>query len=279
MVMEKIFDFIYSRDDIRAAILNGSRCNPNAPIDEYQDYDIWFIVKEPEVFLKDQSWIKQFGQILIKQINPSEGEKLYYGEATQGLVFLILFKQGFRLDLSFSNISELEKGIDDSLSYVLVDKDNLIPELPAPSEKSYWVNKPQQAEYDFVVNEFLWCLPNVVKGIMRDELPFAKGVYDNVARPTLLKMLKWYIGLNHNWQVNVGKFNKWLKGYLPVDYYQLYVKTYSGSDYYELWDSIYNALILFRKVAQEISVQLNYPYPYEDDINVETYLKEIKERS
>ena len=60
-VMEKIMRFVRERDDIRAAILNGSRINPNAPKDGFQDYDVWLIVKNPDIYLHDQSWIKEFG--------------------------------------------------------------------------------------------------------------------------------------------------------------------------------------------------------------------------
>lgn len=46
---QEMFDLILQvakeNEDVRAVILNGSRANPNAPKDQYQDYDIIYTVK------------------------------------------------------------------------------------------------------------------------------------------------------------------------------------------------------------------------------------------
>ncbi len=276
-VLTKIIKFVEERDDIRAAILNGSRVNPNAPKDEFQDYDVWLIVKDPTKYLQDQTFINYFGELIIKQVNPSPGEKLFYGEETQGLIFLMLFKEGFRIDLSFSSIEELNnEDIDDTLSLVLVDKDQLIPKLPEPSDKSYWIKKPQKDEYDFVVNEFFWCMTNVAKGLWREELPYVKGMYDTVVRRAYNQMIKWYIGLQYDWKVNVGSFGKWLKYFLPKDLYELMEQSYSGSNYNDIWDSLFYAIKLFRIISKQIATHLNFYYPIQDDENTTQYLHHVR---
>ena len=214
--------------------------------------------------------------MLIKQVNPSLGEKLIYGEETTGLTFLILFKEGFRIDFGFSPIRSLKDEIDDSLSYVLVDKDQIIPKLPEPSDASYWVKKPLEAEYDFVANEFWWCLTNIAKGIFRDELPYVQGMYEMVVRKPLMKMIEWYLGSEHEWKVNTGKFGKWFKRYLREDLYALLCKSYSGRDYEQIWNSLFSASSLFRHTAQEVAKHLSYIYSVEDDHNVVEYLKQVR---
>ena len=53
---------IAKKDDrIRAVILNGSRANPNAATDLFQDFDIVYIVTEMTSFKSDPTWIDQFG--------------------------------------------------------------------------------------------------------------------------------------------------------------------------------------------------------------------------
>ena len=40
-----ILGFAKTDERVRGVILNGSRANPNAPRDKYQDYDIVYVVR------------------------------------------------------------------------------------------------------------------------------------------------------------------------------------------------------------------------------------------
>ena len=53
---------------IRAVWMNGSRANPRAPRDIFQDYDIAYLVDDMSSFLKDHSWVDVFGERLIMQM-------------------------------------------------------------------------------------------------------------------------------------------------------------------------------------------------------------------
>ncbi|MBR1860406.1 MAG: aminoglycoside 6-adenylyltransferase [Lachnospiraceae bacterium] len=44
---------------IRAIYMNGSRTNPNAPKDIFQDYDIVYVVEETGPFIRDKEWIRR----------------------------------------------------------------------------------------------------------------------------------------------------------------------------------------------------------------------------
>jgi aminoglycoside 6-adenylyltransferase len=46
---------------IRAVIMNGSRVNPNAPRDIFQDYDVVYFVTDVAPFKNNLEWIKRFG--------------------------------------------------------------------------------------------------------------------------------------------------------------------------------------------------------------------------
>ena len=45
-MMKLILDYARANEDVRAVMMNGSRANPNAPKDLFQDYDIVFFVKD-----------------------------------------------------------------------------------------------------------------------------------------------------------------------------------------------------------------------------------------
>ncbi len=67
----EMYDLILSiannDERIRAVYLNGSRTNPNAPKDIFQDYDVVYVVNEAKPFIEDKEWINLFGEILYMQ--------------------------------------------------------------------------------------------------------------------------------------------------------------------------------------------------------------------
>jgi aminoglycoside 6-adenylyltransferase len=56
-ILELILNTARRDERVRAVIMNGSRINPNAPKDFFQDYDVVYLVTEKDSFLADPSWI------------------------------------------------------------------------------------------------------------------------------------------------------------------------------------------------------------------------------
>ena len=52
---------------VRAVFMNGSRANPNAPRDIFQDYDIVYVVEETASFRAQPGWVDVFGERLVMQ--------------------------------------------------------------------------------------------------------------------------------------------------------------------------------------------------------------------
>ena len=50
---------------VRAVFMNGSRANPNAPRDIFQDYDIVYVVEETASFRAQPGWVDVFGERLL----------------------------------------------------------------------------------------------------------------------------------------------------------------------------------------------------------------------
>ena len=46
---------------VEAVALSGSRTNDQAPKDDFQDYDIVYLVDNLENLISDLSWLDQFG--------------------------------------------------------------------------------------------------------------------------------------------------------------------------------------------------------------------------
>lgn len=263
---------------IRAVYMNGSRTNTKAPKDIFQDYDIVYVVTETASFINDADWTSNFGDLLMIQ-EPDKNDQLVGmpvdNEKSYG--YLMLFQDGNRIDLHIeTEEAMLVNYLQDKLAIPLLDKESILPAIPDPTNMDYWVKRPTDALYFSCCNDFWWCLQNVGKGIWRDELPYAKQMFELVIRGRLDEMISWWIGMHHDFKVSAGKMGKYFKNYLPSSYWQMYKETYSDQNFENFWRSIFVTCELFRELAQDVAKSLNFKYPINDDRNMTKYLMHVR---
>ncbi|USG66560.1 aminoglycoside 6-adenylyltransferase [Brevibacillus ruminantium] len=278
-MLDLILGVAQKDERVRAVYMNGSRTNPHAPKDILRDYDIVYVVTETSSFLEEENWIHVFGELLMMQ-EPDKNDRAIGMDMdfTRSYTYLMLFTDGNRIDLRIeTKESMLERYAHDTLTMPLLDKDNCLPALPAPTNTDYWVKKPTEPLYLGCCNEFWWCLQNVAKGIWRDELPYAKQMFEQVIRPRLHEMIAWWVGIQNDFQVSLGKMEKYMKAYLPETYWEMYKQTYSDSDYENMWNSVRTACELFRILAKDVAAHFRYPYNIQDDTNMTKYLTHIRD--
>ncbi|MBU5427487.1 aminoglycoside 6-adenylyltransferase [Tissierella pigra] len=269
-VINQILDFANNEDRVRAVMMNGSRVNANAPKDIMQDYDIVFFITDIEdlSYKINQKWIKAFGELVIMQQNDFDDGSY---------IFLMQFKNGVRIDLSFKDIKNIREIVkEDTLSKILLNKDDNELTIPIPNDTGYYVLKPSKKEFDKLLNESWWIQTYVAKGIWRDELPLAKYMFDVILMDCIRTLLSWHIGEKHEWNINVGKCGKWFEKYLSDEMYNDFVSIYPTIDYDEMWESLFRAGRFIRKLGNSLAESLEYHYPTKDDINVTEYIKKIK---
>ena len=193
-MLELILSTAKADDRIRAVILEGSRTNPHAPKDIFQDFDVVYVVGETESFQQDKGWIDRFGERLYLQY--PEDHPVYPSDRHHCYGWLMQFADGNRLDLHVSTFDwVLEHDAKDSLFSVLLDKDGLFLGRKPADDSVHWVQKPDQALFSATCNEFWWCLNNLCKGLWRGELSYAQWVMNDLLRPQLLEMLSWKAGM------------------------------------------------------------------------------------
>ena len=269
-MFELILNIAKSDPRVMAVLLNGSRANPNAPKDKYQDFDIVYVVKELESWTKDNSWIDVFGERIMLQMPETMRNPVNDGN----FAYLMLFKDGHRIDLTLMPIENLN--MSEKMTVVLLDKSNQLPDFEPISDRDYHVKKPTLLEYTSCCNNFLWCLQNVAKGIARDELPYAMEMYNSIVREELNHMTTWYIGTLTDFSVSAGKMGKYFKRYLPSDVYRMIKATYSDSNYTRLWQAMFMAIECFELMAKIVGDKLNFSYNQQDHDNMVNYLSHIK---
>jgi aminoglycoside 6-adenylyltransferase len=273
-MLDLILGYARQNEDVRAVVMNGSRVNPNAKKDPFQDYDIVYFVKEVEPYKRNPEIVRYFGDILILQLPEDMGEPPPSNDGGYG--YLMQFMDGTRIDLGFEPVSHASRCAEDTLTVVLLDKDNLIGMLPPSSDRGYLPHKPTAKAFDDCCNEFWWVNPYVAKGLWRDELTYARYMLDKVVREQLMRMLTWYFGIRTGFQKSPGKLGKYLKGSLEEDVWVMLERSYSDARPEAAWEALFVMGELFRKVAKVVASHFGFTYPEQDDKNVSAFIRRIK---
>lgn len=274
-MLDLIINTAQEDERIRAVCLSGSRVNPNAPKDRFQDYDIMYIVTETASFRKDKAWIDRFGERLYMQY-PEESP---FGAADSLGCYgwLIQFTDGNRLDL---HVCTLDGGwqefTGESMYRVLLDKDRCIKAPGAATDREFWVKRPTQEEFFYTCNEFYWCLNNVAKGLWRKELLYVFDQLNNIVRPMLLQLLTWKVGADTDFSVSVGKCGKYLYRWLSEDAWKRLLQTYPRADTAEMWNAVFLMCDLFEETIKEVSCKLDFSVNWEEAVNSRQYLETVR---
>lgn len=262
-MMELILGTAQGDERIRAAYMGGSRCNPNAPRDIFQDYDIVYVVKETESFQRDPHWIDHFGERLYMQY--PEDSSCYPSDKANCYGWLIQFRDGNRIDLHVQTLKRaLQDFEEDSLCTVLLDKDGILPQKTQGSDKAFWVSRPTQIQFSEVCNEYWWGLNSLQKALWRKEIPYAQWVVNEVLRGQLLTLLSWKIGARTDFSCSIGKAGKYMDRWLTKEEYSRFLDTYCPGNAEAMWGAAERMCVFFGETARETAALLGFSYNEEE---------------
>ena len=148
---------------VDAVALSGSRTDTKAPKDEFQDYDVVYVVDDLDTLIRDLAWLHQFGTRNIEQHNILGHRRLY----------LMLFEDGNRIDLALCPKEHINEWVDSEAGFtVLVDEKGLF-ESYSPSHQRFWISPASKTDFEKTCNEFWWVSAYVVKGICHKQVIYA----------------------------------------------------------------------------------------------------------
>lgn len=271
-----VLDFARQDSRVRAVLLNGSRANPKATPDRLQDFDIVFIVDDLESFTIDHSWTDIFGEKIIFQLpdemNLGNGN---HNEEKISFSYLMLFKDKNRIDLTLFPLQKIEPHfVPDSLTIIWLDKDNLFKEFPEPGDSDYFIQKPTEKDFLDNCNEFWWVSTYVVKGLLRNEIIYAKEMLERFVRPMFMSVIEWKIGIENNFNVSSGKAGKFIQSYVGDNFYKKILTTYSNFETEANWRSLLLMTEIFQQTSNFVANKLGFSINKTEEQNTMTYLKE-----
>ena len=148
---------------VEAVAMSGSRTDTKAPKDEFQDYDLVYVVDDLDNLTNDLSWLDQFGNRMIEQ-----GVRLGHRR-----LFLMLFEDGNRIDLTLCPKDHIQEWVDSEADYTVLKDEKGLFESYTTSPQRYWTNPASEIDFEKACNEFWWVSTYVVKGICRKQVIYA----------------------------------------------------------------------------------------------------------
>ena len=237
---------------VKAVALSGSRTNPKAPKDEFQDYDVVYVVDDLDNLTSNLSWLDHFGKRIIEQ-------EVRLGHRR---LFLMLFEDGNRIDLTLCPKEHIQEWVDSEAGFTVLEDEKGLFESYSPSPKRFWIHSATETDFKNSCNEFWWVSAYVVKGICRKQLIYAIDHLYGICQQELLKVLSWQVA-SEKGAVDIGKNYKDLFNYLPAEKEKDFSNLLDFSSKEKITQSLFTTMELFHQEAQSLAQKLGFDYDKE----------------
>ena len=237
---------------VDAVALSGSRTDTKAPKDEFQDYDVVYVLDDLDTLTSNLAWLDQFGTRIIEQHNVLGNRRLY----------LMLFEDGNRIDLTLCPKEHIKEWVDSEAGFtVLEDKKGLF-ESYSPSPERFWIHPASETDYEKSCNEFWWVSAYVLKGICRKQVIYSTDHLYGICQQELLKLLAWQVASDKG-KIDIGKNYKYLFQYLPTEKEKKFSALLDFSSLDKITQSLLATMQLFHQEAQYLAQKMGFDYDKE----------------
>jgi len=299
---EEFLIWANQNNDIRGAIVVGTRAQKETPVDEWADLDIVIYTTNPDSLIDSSEWLTTFGEPILSYIMQVPGLSKEHR---------VLFKSGLEVDFTVSLYDKKKyiQSLDHHPEFVdwvdlfgfgwriILDRDGVLDQiftLIAKREKSkpaYMYNSkvrymdqslPSENEFLQRTTELLHHFYMVAKLIRRGELWKAKSACSDFKGYDLYEYIMWhtyaYQGLRCDLEEDLLRkiyrkrfFEKWVDQRILNDLKNIY----SSYEEDEVWQELLKDLDLFDWIVREIANKIGYSYPDERFHNLKQLIQEL----
>ena len=253
---------------IVAVAMSGSRTDTKASKDEFQDYDVVYVVDDIDNLTSDLSWLDQFGTRNIEQHNVLGNRRLY----------LMLFEDGNRIDLTLCPKEHIKEWVDSEAGFTVLEDQEHLFEPYSQNLERYWTGPASEIDFEKACNEFWWVSAYVVKGICRNQVIYATDHLYGICQQELLKILAWQVASDRG-TVDIGKNYKYLFNYLPSEKEKEFSALLDFSSLDKITQSLFATMQLFHQEAQSLAQKMGFKYGKEVAEKMIQYAEERLEKN
>lgn len=237
---------------VEAVAMSGSRTDTKAPKDEFQDYDVVYVVDDLDNLTRNFSWLDQFGKRIIEQHVLLGHRRLY----------LMLFEDGNRIDLTLCPKDQIQEFLENEADFTVLEDPKGLFESYYPRPERFWIHPASEMDFKKTCNEFWWVSAYVVKGICRKQVIYATDHLYGICQQELLKVLTWQVASDRG-KVDIGKNHKYLFNYLPAEKKKEFSNLLDFSSLDKIIQSLLATMQIFHQEAQSLSQKMGFEYDRE----------------
>ena len=237
---------------VKAVAMSGSRTNPKAPKDEFQDYDVVYVVDDLDNLTSNISWLDLFGNRIIEQEVALDHRRLY----------LMLFEDGNRIDLTLCPKEHIKEWVDSEAGFTVLEDPEHLFEPYSQNLERYWTSPASETDFEKTCNEFWWVSAYVVKGICRKQVIYATDHLYGICQQELLKILAWQVASDKG-TVDIGKNYKYLFNYLPAEKEKQFSNLFDFASLDKIIQSLFATMKFFHQEAQSLAQKMGFDYDKE----------------
>ena len=248
---------------VEAVAMSGSRTDTKAPKDEFQDYDVVYVVDDLDNLTSDLAWLDQFGTRIIEQHNILGNRRLY----------LMLFEDGNRIDLTLCPKDHIQEWVESEADFTVLEDPKGLFVPHSPSSERFWTSPASETDFEKSYNEFWWVSAYVVKGICRKQIIYATDHLYGICQQELLKILAWQVASDRG-AVDIGKNYKYLFNYLPIEKEKEFSGLLDFSSLDKITHTLFATMNIFHREAQDLAQKIGLDYDREMAEKMIEYAKE-----
>ena len=237
---------------VEAIAVSGSRTDTKAPKDEFQDYDVVYVVDDLDNLTSNISWLDLFGNRIIEQEVALDHRRLY----------LMLFEDGNRIDLTLCPKEHIKEWVDSEAGFTVLEDPEHLFEPYSQNLERYWMSPASETDFKNSCNEFWWVSTYVVKGICRSQVIYTTDHLYGICQQELLKILAWLVASDRG-AVDIGKNYKYLFHYLPAEKEKQFSNLLDFSSLDKITQSLFATMQLFHQEAQSLAQKMGFDYDKE----------------
>ncbi len=268
-LIDRFVQWAQAEDNIRAALVIGSRARTDHPADEWSDLDVILLVDDPEPYWATTDWLRHVGVPWLTFIEP-----LHDG---RGFERRALFEGGLDVDFVPSPVVFFRQMLDTGLLpdvadllhrgvRFLVDKEGFaerlkqIPVVPLPYQP------PTEAEVLNLVHDFWYHTVWTAKKLRRGELWTAKSCCDSYLKQLLRQMLEWHTQARQGASVDTWMSGRFLEEWADARAIATLPVVFARYDEADVWRALLSTMELFHWLAVETAEALGHAYPFNGEV-------------
>jgi aminoglycoside 6-adenylyltransferase len=211
-LLERFARWAQRTENVRAAMVIGSRARADHPADEWSDLDLLVFAVDPAPIVGSTDWLAEIAQVWLTFAEPAGGGGSPNWERR------VLFGGGLDVDIAVVPAPRIDAPLDDPPAdfvdivrrgvRVIADKDGVLAAfLSRPLPERVPPARPTADEFVALASNFWFHALWTARHLRRGELWWAMGALDGLLKQHLGRMLEWHTRATRGDEVDT-----WLRG-------------------------------------------------------------------